>query len=233
MAEIVKDSFFDSFDGDDRSFVFEVNPRIFGDERGSFSEVMKDRCGWSEESDVPMWMSNCNWIRQINRSKSGPCVIRGCHAQKGSFCQGKLVEAVNTAIFDIITDGRPDSKTFGKSKAYRLDPNRQNKLWVPRGFLHSFAVPENIEGKEAVFQYYCDNVYSHGNEFSVNPMTVLPEVVEVFGSELKEFGELAVMFENTDKLSISDKDRNGMPFDEFKKTATEGFDNGKGKPWYR
>jgi len=66
--------------------------------------------------------SSISWVKQINRSVSKGGTVRGCHAQRGKFCQGKLVEALNAKIYDIITDARPDSKTFGVSNVYILDP---------------------------------------------------------------------------------------------------------------
>ena len=65
------------------------------------------------------------------------------HAQSGKSCQGKLVQAVYGKIFDVITDARPDSDTFGVSDVFELDSERQNQLWVPRGFLHGFVVPSD------------------------------------------------------------------------------------------
>lgn len=86
-------------------------PNVFPDDRGSFSEVLKS-------SDVPY----LGIVRQINRSVSRKGTFRGFHAQKAPFCQAKLVEALTVPIYDIIVDARPDSKTFGKSACYLLDP---------------------------------------------------------------------------------------------------------------
>jgi len=80
---------------------------VFNDDRGWFAEMLR-----SENNIID--------IKQINRSCSKPGVIRGCHAQKGPYCQAKLVEAINTDLVDVITDARPTSKTFGKSKMYLL-----------------------------------------------------------------------------------------------------------------
>lgn len=116
MQIIYDDGIFDNFEADQKSRVFEIVPDVFGDSRGSFSEVLKCR------EDVPEWMKTMTWIKQINRSVSSKNTIRGCHAQSGLFCQAKLVEALTTQIYDIIIDARPDSNTFGVSKAYLLDP---------------------------------------------------------------------------------------------------------------
>jgi len=113
---------FDWFPGQEKSKVFEIFPNVFKDNRGYFCEVLKDQCAWSSNGNFPLWLSNLGWIRQVNRSKSHGKTVRGCHAQKGQYCQGKLVQALTAKIYDIITHARPDSKTFGVSKAFVLDP---------------------------------------------------------------------------------------------------------------
>lgn len=101
------DEEFDTLSG--TNFVYQVFPKIFKDGRGWFMERMQ----------FPG--NNLMDIKQINRSCSMPGVLRGCHAQKGPYCQAKLVEAINTALIDVITDARPTSSTFGKSKMYLLN----------------------------------------------------------------------------------------------------------------
>lgn len=71
-----------------RSRVFELLPDVYRDNRGFFLEVLKHKDG---PLDVCHWYGNMSWIKQINRSVSGPGVARGLHAQSGAFCQGKLV----------------------------------------------------------------------------------------------------------------------------------------------
>ena len=123
----------------------------------------------------------------MNRSSSSKYTVRGCHAQYGKFCQGKLVEALTEKIYDIITDSRPDSKTYGLSKIYILDPLKQNKLWVPRGFLHAFVVPN--AKSNAIFQYFCDNVYNKPSEIGINPLTILPKIVSIHKSTERYLSE--------------------------------------------
>ena len=59
--------------------VYEIFPKIFNDNRGSFTEVLKDKGQWPYDNE-PIWFSNCLWIRQINRSKSIAGTVRGMHA---------------------------------------------------------------------------------------------------------------------------------------------------------
>lgn len=221
----------------DRSVVTEFFPDIHGDNRGYFFEVLKEQY---DTSHLPEWYSGMSWIRQINRSSSSRYVIRGCHAQKGRSCQGKLVEAVNHPIYDIITDARPDSESFGVSHIFLLDPNIHNQLWVPRGFLHSVAFPDNEdESDNIILQYFCDNCYSKDNEVGVNPSSVLPKIVDNF-KELcrndpvanKAFGPLYSMFANAEKLTYSSKDVCSEDYDDFINKVSDEYSR-FGNLWYR
>lgn len=111
MGDLVFHDMFDSFNDDQMSTVFEIFPDVHHDSRGFFLEALKF------EDDLhgvfPEWMQSSAWIKQVNRSSSVAGTIRGCHAQKGKFCQAKLVQALTTKIYDIITDARPQSATFG------------------------------------------------------------------------------------------------------------------------
>jgi len=69
---------FDYIAGDDRSKVFEIFPKVFKDDRGSFSEVMKTV--HELNAPIPDWFTNQAWIMQINRSVSKGGTVRGCHA---------------------------------------------------------------------------------------------------------------------------------------------------------
>lgn len=64
---------------ENRYRVFEVYPDCHGDGRGYFMEVLKDHNQYPKDN-LPMWFTNLNWVRQINRSVSKSGVLRGCHA---------------------------------------------------------------------------------------------------------------------------------------------------------
>lgn len=224
MSDKLRDETFFAFDDDPKSIVFELLPDVHGDSRGWFSEVLK---------------GDLSWIKQINRSSSSANVVRGCHAQRGGFCQAKLVEAVNEVIFDYIIDARPDSKTFGVSKVYRLDPTKQNKLFVPRGFLHAFIVPSSAK-TSAVFTYYCDNIYDKESEICINPKSIITRNIGILRSwcysnpEMNEmFHELAESSE--DNWIYSDKDLQGLDYDEWMTSLQTAHASGdlKTSLWYR
>ena len=80
---------------------------------------------------------------------------------------------------------------------------------MPRGFLHSFAVPPS-KGKPndaAYFMYYCDETYSRENEVSTNPMEIIPRIVELksreVDSESHPLYSLVEMFKTPEKFVLS------------------------------
>ena len=197
-----------------------IFPKIFSDNRGSFSEVLVG--------------DQLEGIRQINRSISDQWTIRGCHAQRAPKCQSKLVEALNLPIYDIITDARPDSKTFGLTEIYYLDPMKQNKLFVPHGFLHAFVVPPSIDrpNDRACFMYYCDNTYSKENEIGINPMEIIPKIVELKSKdESTDLYNLVKMFKTPENFVLSKKDIEGKSYKEFMDEVSRDYQQSK-KLWY-
>lgn len=232
--KIVYDDSFWFNENDEKSRVFQIFRDKFEDNRGYFEEVLKNESR-GVVSETPEWFKDNNWIKQVNRSVSNNNVIRGCHTQIGKFCQGKLVEALTTRIYDIITDARPDSESFGRSNVYILSPSLSNQLWVPRGFLHS-VVFSNIPSP-AVLQYFCDNVYDKESELGVNPNSVLPRVVENFKTMLKDIetnGIYTDLFDimESDKKIISEKDAKGVDYVTFMTNVKNEFVNNH-KLWYR
>lgn len=216
MAEVRKE-YDTSFDNPNGERPWMMYPNVFGDNRGFFTEVLVG-------DDVKS-------IKQINRSSSCQLAVRGLHAQAGAHCQSKIVEALTIPIYDIIVDARPDSKTFGVFGVYLLDPVKQNKLFVPHGFLHAFAVPKHESCENAVFMYYCDETFCKESETHANPMTVLPRVAEkLAGSpEHKSFVEMMSCDSN---LVLSDKDLNSESYDtKMDRFLAEYHENGK--LWYR
>lgn len=233
--KIVIDKDFDSINTNqfEANNVLQIFPNIFNDSRGYFTEVLKNNLS----DEIPLWLKSLSWIKQINRSSSSGYTVRGCHTQKAPYCQGKLVEALNAIIYDIITDARPDSKTFGLTKIYVLDPTTQNKLWVPCGFLHAFAVPE-CDGN-AVFQYFCNNVFDKESEIGINPLTLLPTITETYKQQAKDYDSIHIEIYSclydilhSEKLSISEKDKNGLNYVDWMQSIKNEYEKTK-KVWYK
>lgn len=138
---------------------FIIEPTVFEDERGYFFESYN-------ETKLTTILGYTPCFVQDNQSKSQYGVVRGLHMQTGEHAQAKLVRVVEGKVLDVAVDVRPGSPTFGEHIAIELSAENKRQLYIPRGFLHGFAVLS----ENAVFFYKCDNSYHKDSENGVNPL---------------------------------------------------------------
>ncbi len=126
--------------------VIELQPQVFGDQRGFFMELYhRDKfavAGITED------------FVQDNLSSSQQGVIRGLHYQL-EHAQGKLVTVFSGEVFDVAVDIRRGSPTFGKWTHALLSAEKRNAFYVPPGFAHGFCVISDF----AEFFYKCTDIY--------------------------------------------------------------------------
>lgn len=135
---------------------FVLEPKIFGDGRGSFFESFNQKV-FEEKIGLKVQ------FLQDNQSISQKGVVRGLHLQKGEFAQAKLVRVIQGEVLDVVVDVRKNSKTFGQSFSCILSGENNKQLFIPKGFLHGFSVLED----NTIFAYKCDNYYSKESEDGV------------------------------------------------------------------
>ena len=126
--------------------LFEIQPKVFGDDRGHFFEC------WSQRDFEAAGIA-ASFV-QDNQSRSVKGVLRGLHFQK-THPQGKLVRAIEGEVFDVAVDLRPASSTYGKWHGVTLSAQKQNQFYIPEGFAHGFLVLSET----AVFAYKCTDFY--------------------------------------------------------------------------
>lgn len=130
------------------SDVYIIEPTVFGDNRGYFSESFNLKK--FEENVYPIK------FLQDNESKSSKGVLRGLHFQKPPFNQAKLVRCIEGSVLDVAVDIRKGSPTYGEHVAVELSGENKRQLFVPRGFAHGFSVLS----ESATFAYKVDNTYA-------------------------------------------------------------------------
>lgn len=131
--------------------LYEIQPKIFGDNRGYFLETYSEKDFF--EAGLKMKFV------QDNQSSSTKGVLRGLHFQK-RHPQGKLVRALYGKVYDVAVDLRLGSATFGKYYGVVLDCEKQNMFYIPEGFAHGFCVLSDL----AVFAYKCTDFYHPEDE---------------------------------------------------------------------
>ncbi|WP_225411354.1 dTDP-4-dehydrorhamnose 3,5-epimerase [Stigmatella hybrida] len=131
-----------------------IEPKVFGDDRGFFLETFHAQR--YADAGIP------GPFVQDNYSRSAKGTLRGLHFQEPQ-PQGKLVQVVAGAVFDVAVDIRRGSPTFGKWVGVELSAENRRQLWVPPGFAHGFCVTS----ESADFQYKCTALYAPQNERSI------------------------------------------------------------------
>ncbi|WP_291275195.1 dTDP-4-dehydrorhamnose 3,5-epimerase [Flavobacterium sp.] len=132
---------------------FILEPKIIGDERGSFME------SFNEKTFAEGVGQQVHFV-QDNQSFSTKGVLRGLHYQTGEHAQAKLVRVLNGEVLDVAVDLRPNSPTYGQYETALLTGDNQIQFYIPRGFAHGFLVLSET----ATFFYKCDNFYNAASE---------------------------------------------------------------------
>jgi dTDP-4-dehydrorhamnose 3,5-epimerase len=124
-----------------------IEPRVFGDERGFFTETYR-RSAFAE-------LGVTEEMVQDNHSRSGRGIVRGMHFQIGDGAS-KLVRCGRGKIYDVLVDLRRGSPTFGVWEGFELSDENMRVLYCPIGFAHGFCVLSEV----------ADVIYKQSNYYS-------------------------------------------------------------------
>ncbi len=131
-----------------------MEPKVFGDHRGSFMETFRD-------DDFKKNVADFSFV-QDNYSSSSQGILRGLHYQVRQ-PQGKLVRVISGQVFDVAVDLRKSLSSFGRWVGIVLSAENKRILWIPPGFAHGFYVVS----PEAEFEYKCTDYYAPEYERSI------------------------------------------------------------------
>lgn len=169
---------------------------VYADKRGQFFE------SYNEENFKELGIAEK--FVQDNVSISAKNVLRGLHAQKPPFAQGKFCQVLSGAVIDYAVDVRSDSMTFGHAYKTELSSTNRRALWIPPGFAHGFL--SLVDG--TLFHYKCNNYYS-----------IEHEIILSFSEFLDQIGLDPI------GKSISEKDKVGMAIDQIRNIFFENISN--------
>lgn len=168
-----------------------VQPAIFGDHRGFFTESYSEKDFKEAGIDVDFVQDNHSLSTQAG-------VLRGLHFQKGEAAQTKLIRVVSGAVLDVIVDMRKGSPTYGQWEGYILSEHNHRQLLVPKGYAHGFVtLTDNVN-----FLYKCDNYYNAEADGGISFLS--PELDITWPIDLE-------------KAITSEKDAKQPTFSEFEK----------------
>jgi dTDP-4-dehydrorhamnose 3,5-epimerase len=133
-----------------------IEPNVFGDNRGWFSE--------SYNYDIFIQNGIDNVFIQDNHSFSKQKgILRGLHFQNNPKAQTKLVRCTKGRIWDVAVDLRKSSPTYLNWFGIELTEENHKMLLVPKGFAHGFiTLEDNCE-----VQYKVDSIYDKPSDRSI------------------------------------------------------------------
>lgn len=133
-----------------------LTPRIFGDNRGWFTESYSKRT--LEQLGIT------DDFVQDNRSFSAEKgTVRGLHCQTDPMAQSKLLTCLKGYIIDVAVDIRIGSPTYMNWVAVELNEENKKMFYIPAGCLHGFVtVSDNVE-----VMYKVNKFYSPENDRSI------------------------------------------------------------------
>lgn len=125
-----------------------IEPSIFGDQRGWFSESYNQDVFKKNGLDIVFVQDNHSFSAQKG-------VLRGLHFQNNPNAQTKLVRCTKGSIWDVAVDLRKSSSTYLKWFGIELSAENHLMLLVPQGFAHGFVTLED----NCEVQYKVDKTY--------------------------------------------------------------------------
>ncbi len=131
-----------------------VRPRLFGDERGWFGEVVQ------VEAFAPLGLPTR--FVQVNQSRSARGVVRGLHFQWDP-PQGKLMRVVRGRAFMVAADIRPGSPTLGQVVTLDASDEEPVLFWAPASFARGFAALADV----TEIEYFCTATYDPRHESGI------------------------------------------------------------------
>lgn len=128
--------------------VFILEPKVFGDHRGWFTETFNEKLFKDNGIDIDFVQDNQSFSAQIG-------TLRGLHFQNKPMAQTKLIRCTKGVIFDVAVDIRKNSPTYKKWVGVELSATNFKQLLVPQGFAHGFmTLTADVEVQYKVDQYY-------------------------------------------------------------------------------
>jgi len=195
-----------------------IEPQVFGDERGWFTEV------YSKIKFNELGIT-ADFVQDNHSYSAVKGTLRGLHYQINPKAQAKMIRCSRGKVLDVAVDLRKGSSTYKRWVAVELSADNKRQLFVPKGFAHGFlTLSDDVEVQYKVDQYYapeCDRSIRYDD----------PEIRVEWGISkpiLSEKDRKAPMLADADLnfgIKVLVTGINGqLGFDLLKRLKTLGFD---------
>lgn len=123
------------------------------DKRGYFARVYCEREFGEHGLPTRMVQANVSLTRRAG-------TLRGMHFQAAPHEEDKLVRCIRGAVWDVIVDIRPASRTYCQWLGVELSESNGRMLLVPKGFAHGFVTLTD----DAAVGYQMSQFYQPGED---------------------------------------------------------------------
>jgi len=115
---------------------YTIDIRRIEDDRGFFART------WCRKELADAGLNN--QIAQINTALSlSSGTLRGMHLQSPPHEEVKIVSCSAGAVFDVVVDLRPESRTYCQWFGVELSAQNQRMLYIPEGCAHAYQTLED------------------------------------------------------------------------------------------
>jgi dTDP-4-dehydrorhamnose reductase/dTDP-4-dehydrorhamnose 3,5-epimerase len=125
-----------------------IEPKVFGDYRGWFTET------YSKEKFKELGI-DVDFVQDNHSFSAKKGTLRGLHFQLVPKAQTKLIRCTKGKILDIAVDLIKGSPTYKKWVSVELTEDNKKQLLIPKGFAHGFiTLTDEVEVQYKVDEYY-------------------------------------------------------------------------------
>lgn len=136
--------------------VWLIQPEVYDDNRGGFYRAFCMEAFARQGLAFQIQQTNYS----INKKR---LTLRGIHYRKESLPEVKVLTCVRGRIFNVITDMRKSSPTFGAWMAFELSQQNGLALYLPHGCGNGFLTLED----DTAVHYYHSSIYQNGADTGV------------------------------------------------------------------
>ncbi len=130
-----------------------IEPKVFGDHRGWFTE------SYSKDRYISLGI-NVDFVQDNHSFTARKGTLRGLHFQIEPKAQSKLLRCIRGKILDIAVDLRKGSPSYLRWTGNVISEENKKQIYIPKGFAHGFvSLTDNVEIEYKVDEYYspeCD-----------------------------------------------------------------------------
>ena len=129
-----------------------IEPELVSDERGVFRRHFCSEEFAAHGIETRVMQGNVSENPHLH-------TLRGFHYQLAPYAEGKTISCFSGALYDIIVDLRPDSKSFLQWVAVTLDVKDRSSLYIPPGCANAYLTI----APDTVVHYYMSELYTPGS----------------------------------------------------------------------